>query len=567
MKTTEIFFHHTLFGSRCALLFCVLLTACGGGNSGNGNSATSSRINSVGNSSNNLSSNTVSSNAVSSNKSATTSVINLSASSQKNSVNSSIKSNSSVLNNSSKQNSSLSSSASSFVTGVAGCGLSSAAFCETFDAPSNIIGRSRELDSTRWSAGRLAPQTPSANGVAIGIGPATIPSCRNGLPAKVGTDQDTLICDANTNIQSKHLMVVTAAQNYGQNSYRIRQPFDFSGRTGKIVFDAEAFMLNSLIGWISVEVVEDPINAPSFAVGGPTVNNDEGSLIPRNGFEIQFQNTCDGYVSTPHTSLRMLQLYKNYQGTTLQQNGTPVCMPTLQEHLNRFEIRVAQNRIEIYATPYSVNGSDFAAPVLMYGANVDLPFTRGYVSITTHNHASLKYSANNDLEAWVARWDNVGFDGPIINNWREYEVPDSLIAGTDAQNRPGPVVSIGYRIADAANGPSQTLQLKNVDLNQVTSARLSLSPWYLTSTSFGANVSQFILRYRFNGKAWRDRAVTAEEINLLTSGQNQGQIGQMMDVPLADLIQGDNTLEFVTVNVPQNYPPVIANIDLVLSTE
>ena len=48
--------------------------------------------------------------------------------------------------------------------------------------------------------------------------------------------------------------------------------------------------------------------------------------------------------------------------------------------------------------------------------------------------------------------------------------------------------------------------------------------------------------------------------------KSNGQIGQMLDVPLSDLVQGDNTLEFLTVKVPQNYAPLVSNIDLVLTT-
>jgi len=80
-------------------------------------------------------------------------------------------------------------------------------------------------------------------------------------------------------------------------------------------------------------------------------------------------------------------------------------------------------------------------------------------------------------------------------------------------------------------------------------------------------VSKFVLRYRWNGGTWRDRPVTAEEIATLTGGNNQGAIAQTIDVMLADLVPGDNTLEFVTQNVPQNYPPAVANVDLVLSVK
>jgi len=195
---------------------------------------------------------------------------------------------------------------------------------------------------------------------------------------------------------------------------------------------------------------------------------------------------------------------------------------------------------------------------------VSLPFTRGYVSISAHNHATLKYS-DNTMDAWVTRWDNVGFDGPVVQNWREYEVADSLTPGRDAWNRAGPVVSVGYRVADAADGPAQTLRLRNVDVRNAVSAQLSVSAWYLTLADFGAEPPKFVLRYRFNGKAWHDRMLSAEELAVLAR-ISHGQISQMLDVPLADLVPGDNTLEFVTVKVPQSYPPLVQNIDLVLQT-
>jgi hypothetical protein len=446
------------------------------------------------------------------------------------------------------------------------CGLASAAFCDTFDAPSANRGRAGELDATRWSASHTAPQLPSGGGVATAIGPATIGACRSGLPAQVYPSQDALVCSANANIASPHLLVAVAAQNYGQNSYRIRQPFDFSGRTGKIVFDANASTA-ALIGWISVEVVEDPTNAPSFIAS--IYDNDEDGSIPKNGFELQLQSGCSGDVTRPDVGLRMLMLYNNYKSTTIEPQGTPVCVNTKPGHLNHMEVEVSQQKISIWATPYSADGKSFGTPALLYSAAVTLPFSRGYVSITTHNHASEKYSSDT-MDAWISRWDNVGFDGPVINKWREYEVADSLTPGTAGIQAtsfpPRPVVSIGYRVDDAVNGPAQTLHLRNVNLDNAVSARLSLSAWYLVYTDFGADPPKFVLRYRFNGKAWHDRKLTAGELAVVAS-MSHGQLSQMLDVPLSDLVSGDNTLEFVTVNVPQSYPPLVANIDLVLETK
>ena len=63
----------------------------------------------------------------------------------------------------------------------------------------------------------------------------------------------------------------------------------------------------------------------------------------------------------------------------------------------------------------------------------------------------------------------------------------------------------------------------------------------------GKMIDPYNLKYRLNGKAWHDRKFTPAEIAVLTNSHAQGAIGQMLDVPLADLVEGDNTLEFVTV--------------------
>jgi hypothetical protein len=72
--------------------------------------------------------------------------------------------------------------------------------------------------------------------------------------------------------------------------------------------------------------------------------------------------------------------------------------------------------------------------------------------------------------------------------------------------------------------------------------------------------------YRLNGNAWHDRVLSAAEVAYLSGGASRGTLAQTMDVPVSDLLPGDNTLQFVAANAPQNYPPAVANVDLVLST-
>jgi hypothetical protein len=420
------------------------------------------------------------------------------------------------------------------------------------------------MEPARWSAGRLQPQLPTGSGQTFAIGEATLPACRSDLPAKVFPDRDAVICDANEHIHSPHLLVAAAAQNYGINSYRVRQPFDFAGRTGKIVFDAEGYN-RLLLGWISIEVTEDPIAVPSYAI----LTNDEGGIIPRNGLELQFNETCN---TSPPTqfALASVHVFHDYADTiTYADYRGPKqapCVSIAPGQLNHFEVEVSKDRVAVFVSPVAADGVTFAPAALMFETPVDLPFTRGYVHISTHNHATRKYSDGNSMDAWVARWDNVGFDGPIVAGWREAEIPDALVPLAGAT----PAMDIGYRVPDEAQGPAQTLHFSGVDPQGATSARIALSAWYNHDAS---RLADYDLRYRLNGGPWHDRRLTADEIVASTApvivgadpSGSQGAIGQMLDVPVSELGAGDNRLELVTSGVPQSYPPAVVNVDLILA--
>jgi hypothetical protein len=263
----------------------------------------------------------------------------------------------------------------------------------------------------------------------------------------------------------------------------------------------------------------------------------------------------------------MIDVFADYKDS-VSTPDQPTCIPGKEGKLNHFEITVSQTKIEVYVSPFSDDGKTFAPATKVYSVDVNLPFSRGYVQLSTYNHATIKYSHDNGFgathpyDAWVTRWDNVGFDGPIVSNWREYEIADSLVPGMNAWNISGPVMSVGYAVPDEMSGPKDKLVFHGVNLDKVASARLALVSWY-PSTEDPA-MDQFTLRYRFNGKAWRDRPLNASEIALLTNTHNQGQISQMIDVSTEDLVNGYNTLEFVASGIPENYPPAASSIDLVL---
>jgi hypothetical protein len=267
--------------------------------------------------------------------------------------------------------------------------------------------------------------------------------------------------------------------------------------------------------------------------------------------------------------VRFIDVITDYVDELFAAPESPTCVATAKGKLNHFEVRISQTRVEVWASPFSADGSTFAPSVLLHAADVQLPFTRGWVHLTVHNHATLKYSADDaygateSIDAWVARWDNVGFDGPVIDDIREVEVGDALVMGADAHNIAGPVMNVGYRLPDTSAGAPQTFVLSGVDLDGMATARLSLAMWYLLGDP-AFPLPAYTLRQRWNGNAWHERTFTAGELAVLGNGHAQGALGQMLDVPLGDLVAGDNVLELETQGVPQSYPPAASAIDLLL---
>jgi hypothetical protein len=70
--------------------------------------------------------------------------------------------------------------------------------------------------------------------------------------------------------------------------------------------------------------------------------------------------------------------------------------------------------------------------------------------------------------------------------------------------------------------------------------------------------------YRLNGHAWRHRALTPAERRMMTEVPNAGTLSLMLDVDVADLKSGANTVEFTTTNASPPLIPVVLNIDLIL---
>lgn len=451
--------------------------------------------------------------------------------------------------------------------GDPGCGLDAAAFCATFDAPADkdlAEGRAGELDATVWSGARMEPSLNWGD-EALAVGPATVAGCRSDVPDRVHPNQDVLVCDGTDAIQSNYLLVAAAAQNYGQTSLRIRQPLDFADREATIVFDAEA-LPGGLLGWVSVAITEDPSPAPSFAIMG----NYENGAVPRSGIEVHLNQNCqtENRVGVSHVNV-----FENWVERYYEPPGQS-CVSTSPGQLNHFEIRISRTRFEIWGSDASANGDEFGALLELYALDVDLSFERGYVHLNTHNHASLKYS-DEMTDAWIARFDDVGFDGPVINGFREYSAPDRLVPLADSEE-----LNLGYSVAPELPQDARTLTFAGVDPTGAHSARLAFNTRYLVGQ--GVPYEDYVLRYRVNGGGWHEHLLEPGQLDLLegpyvynAAGENVRELGegiagamaQWIAIDPAELVSGDNTVEFETEGVPTSYRPFVANVDLVLGVE
>jgi hypothetical protein len=449
------------------------------------------------------------------------------------------------------------------------------AFCETFESGPSAGGpRTGDLDPARWSANRYPSE----------MGPALLPQCRAGLSNTMALpDRDTVICDPTPTIRTRHLLTATAAQNYGLNTYRVRQPFDFAGRTGVIKFDVE--LVNALLyGWPSIAISEDPTPAPS-------INFPERGSGPRNGIEIHFNTGCNNEEDT------VAPVLYGFRDFVERQLPSPEDCPMGATHtapgaLNHVEIYLTQSRIEIWMSDASLDGVTFPNFHRVWGTDIDLPFSRGYVHLTNHNHATIKYWSG---AAWLVRWDNVGFDGPVVTNVREYSVanaaavthglPGCRIGGScewvgtvipahdetvcDAPAEqcvfPGEGRDVGYTMPDSAE-PPRRLEISGVNRAGVTRARLVFASSYLVEPDRAA-AARYTVRYRLNGGTWHDHVLTRAEIDVFFDhAESTGLLNLALDVPVGELRDGNNTVELATANVPQNYPPYATGVDLVLTT-
>lgn len=456
---------------------------------------------------------------------------------------------------------------------ASGCGLPAPAFCEDFEegpALADDRGRGGELSRARFSATRYAPSLSTGDGVTFwvresefGLIPDEPPPCRDDVVGFLPATRDTLVCDPSAHIQSHYLMTAVGSQNYGSNVYRIRQPFDFSGRTGRIAFDVD-LTSNFLLGYMSIVISEDPSPTPAWDLNGRGPN-------PRNGLMLIFASENVDVFDV-----------RDYALTTI--DGAASTIPSQKGRLCHVEIRLSTTQLEVLTSPPSDDGVTFEPVVSRRVVNLAEPltFSRGYLHFIGHNHATWKYGITfgglpRPLRSWNLYWDNIGFDGPAITWTREYEIPGAEVPSTQTtidEYPPGVFheaihngLSLGYVIPNSATTLSPPLAFQGVSLANATRARLVFNGYYQGYNIDGIRLGTGRLRYQVNNFPVHERAFTPGEVAMLDTPGQTGGYNHAIDLLLSELVDGDNTLRFSTLNIESGYPNAVLNLDLVIDLE
>ncbi len=454
------------------------------------------------------------------------------------------------------------------------CGQSSVAFCESFDdVPSAVRGRGGDLDPAIWGAYRFTPDGVDAYPAATHnhVRTTTIPACRSTFTdTVVYPPYDILICDPSGS-RSSRLMTSARIQYYGQIGFKARQPFDFASRTGTIWLDVDAVSEGTTETWVNVSITEDPVPAHTFLEAG----NHETGPQPKNAVMIAFA----GNGPSGRVTVENVNVYADYAMTTLTPtfsvSGTD--KPAVNAgDLNHIEIRISTTSLQVWESDYSTDDEvTFPNFRKIYEATLSLGWSRGYVHFVARNHATEKFSGGSEH---IYFWDRVAFDGPLLTAPRAYEIPDNGVIGTrppDLPLEPGyDYMRLAYEVSDGTNKAegvwngngtkiSPLTFTGSVDVTGATSAQLTLNLFILAN---GAADTTMGLKYKFNGGTWRTRTLTAGEVGAVNNAGSAGNLSLVIDVLVADLTSGTNTIDFSTVNISMGYPPLVMNIDLLVNT-
>jgi len=401
------------------------------------------------------------------------------------------------------------------------CGLETPAFCEVFET-AHPGGRGGDLDESVFGFARWGHQlqytwerAPAHTYPDDYLFPATF--CGEPFDG-VLPDRDVRTCDGVGVDGSRSGQLNETFDDQGStgvNALRIRQPFDFAGRVGKVVWDVDAKVnpLNTGAGWwMAVWLTAEPTPLASD-------ERDGIASYPRDGvgFTFAFGADCPESVDEWQSALEGVVVTHGYQVAVSRpfwelDQADARCFTVADAHLNHFELRLSEDTAELWASDVDDPAS---LKLRTKTAGLGLSFSRGYVQL--QHWAANAASSGHVTPTQTYRWDNVGFDGPLLPRPRAYEVPDPGSPGQAG------AVRVGYLFAE---GPL-AFTLHGVDLSNATAASFN----FVLDGGPGDE-----LEYALNGNPAHTFVYPG------ATGTPGGIHGFSAEVPLAELVPGDNVI-------------------------
>jgi hypothetical protein len=404
-----------------------------------------------------------------------------------------------------------------------GCGLSSAAFCETFDQPSpGSTARGGDLPFY-WGVSRVSSDVNMDQGADNAWTISHINGC--GPTTANQSPNDLRICGGRLYEATNDGDMVTAFAMYP------KQPFDFAGRTGTVTFDVSDDSGGSHAAWPEFWITDKPYPAPQPTATAGQQNNIANGV----GFRMT-ENVCQG--DPGKRGLDAFWVIRNYvqQEFPVQDRGCVTLSRAADPAINHFEVRVSQNRVELLGT----DPGSTRLISLGHADGVNLSLTRGLVWIEDVHYTAEKCVCGQTEHTFA--WDNVGFDGPKTYRDFSFDVPDRLVPGGHPNG-----INLGYPVQGDITPPViPRLTVQGVHSDQTPTGALVTFNWW------GDRAPQ-VPDVRVNGGPWHSTAWPFVEL--------PGTWKTIaVPVPSAETQAGTNTIE---LRMPGSRA-VVSNVNLIL---
>jgi hypothetical protein len=418
---------------------------------------------------------------------------------------------------------------------LSACGLPGAVFCDTFDQPENGGTRSGDLNPVVWGVSRTTGNIGFSS-LANAWFPTAMELC--GGTVTVSPPDDVQICNGQLReaLNDGHVVAVLAMYP--------KQPFDFAGRTGKVVFDVSNDTLGSHDAWPELWMTDKPVPAPFK-------HQESWDSLPQHGFGVRFAGFSDSNGngnpcpegSPAYVGVDSAVIVRNYVPDDSQNGGALkvrgfdcVKASTGPDELNHYEVDVSQDQIDVYGTDAGTT-----AP-LKHLATIDnaaLTLTRGLIWIEDAHYNAAK--AIEPCECGPHRehtfvWDNVGFDGPFTYHDLSYDALDNIERNSDG------TIDLGK---PSQAGQSSQWDVLGVDAKRTAAAVRVLFNLHVesipTAIRVGVNGKQHSIAWPYPDRAissWRTLAV---------------------DVAQSELVDGTNV-----VSIGSDASTIISNVNIVL---